>query len=296
MGPCLGGQALSAQLADFIFMVQNTGYMSIGSDSGASLQEIGNAKIHSRFSGSCDVVCRDDEECLQKVRELISILPLNNNEKAPFVETGDDPEREVEELLDLVPTNSIKSYSMYQVISLIVDQGYFFEIKHYWATNLIVGFARLGGQTVGMLANNPQSKGGCMDVDSADKMAHFVRFCDAFNIPLIWLADTPAFLPGVDQETRGIIRHGSKVPFHNTMFSVPGLTVYLRKCYGGGNLAMPGNNMAGDIGIEWPTSEIFLMNPEGAAAIIHRKEIEASENPEEELSRRQLSSEKEVKP
>jgi acetyl-CoA carboxylase carboxyltransferase component len=175
---------------------------------------------------------------------------------------------------------------MHQAISFIVDNGQFFEIKGRWAINLIVGFARLGGRSVGIIANNPQVKAGCMDVDSADKMARFVRFCDAFGIPLVYLADTPAFLPAVDQERKGIIRHGAKIVFSNSVATVPQAQIYLRKCYGGGNLAMPGNALGGDFGMVWPTAELLLMHPEGAVSIIFRKEIEGAENPKEEFKKR----------
>jgi acetyl-CoA carboxylase carboxyltransferase component len=172
------------------------------------------------------------------------------------------------------------------VITAIVDNGRFFEIKAGWAANLVVGFARFGGKSTGIIANNPQIKGGCLDVDCADKLARFVRFCDAFSIPLVYLADTPAFLPAIEQERKGIIRHGAKVIFSNSVATIPQVQVYLRKCYGGGNLAMPGNNLGGDFGLAWPTAEILLMNPEGAVSIIYRKEIAAAENPKEEFKKR----------
>ena len=287
MGPCTGAATLSALLADFVFMVRGTSYAFVSRPSTKDdLYEAGGAEMHGRNSGCCDVLAEGDEDCLEKARELLSFLPPNNNEKAPVINTGDDPKREVPELFDLVPVNSKKPFSMHKAISLMVDNGEFFEIKKGWATNLIVGFSHLGGRTIGILANNPLFKAGCMDVDSADKMARFVRFCDAFNIPLVYLSDTPAFLPGVDQERKGIIRHGSKTVFSNSVASVPRVTVYIRKCFGGGNLAMPGNCIGGDIGISWPISEVLLMNPEGAVSIIYRKEIAGAENPQEEFKKR----------
>lgn len=287
MGPCVGAATLSALLADFVFMVRNTSYAFVSPPpSEVNLYEIGGADMHSKSSGCCDVLADGDEDCIAKVRELLGLLPLNNTTKMPTIDTGDDREREVQELLDLVPVNSKKPFNMHRAISLIVDNGKFFEIKKGWAMNLIIGFARLGGQSVGMVANNPQYKAGCMDVDSADKLARFVRFCDAFNIPLAYLADCPAFLPSIDQERKGIIRHGSKVVFSNSVASVPQAQIYIRKCYGGGNLAMPGNCLGGDLGIAWPISQVLLMHPEGAVAIIYRKEIAAAENPQEEFKKR----------
>jgi acetyl-CoA carboxylase carboxyltransferase component len=287
MGPCVGAATLSALLADFVFMVRKSSYALVSpSPSGGDSYEMGGADVHYRNSGCCDVLAENDEDCIEKARELLRFFPLNNTEKVPIMDTEDDPQREVPELLDLVPVDSKKPFSMRQAISLIVDNGHFFEIKKGWAANLIVGFAYLGGQAIGMIANNPEFKGGCMDVDSADKMARFVRFCDAFHLPLVYLADTPAFLPGIEQERKGIIRHGAKIVFSNSVASVPQIQVYVRKCYGGGNLAMPGNCIGGDMGLAWPTSEILLMHPEGAVSIIYRKEIAAAKSAEEELRKR----------
>ncbi|MBW2003362.1 MAG: methylmalonyl-CoA carboxyltransferase [Deltaproteobacteria bacterium] len=287
MGPCMGSAAISAQLADFVFMVRNTSYAFVSHiPSEISLDEKDEADSYAKSSGCCDLLADGDEDCIVKARELLSLLPLNNSERNPIVDTGDDPDREVPELLKLVPADSRKPFSMHKAISFIVDNGRFFEIKGSWAQNLIVGFARLGGQSVGIIANNPLVMAGCLDVDTADKMARFVRFCDAFSIPLVYLADTPAFLPSVEQERKGIIRHGAKIVFSNSVASVPQIQIYVRKCYGGGGLAMPGNNLGGDFGIAWPTSELLLMHPEGAVSIIHRKEIKASENPKEEFKKR----------
>ena len=287
MGPCLGAAALSAQLADFVFMVRDSSYACISPPpSGISAEEMGGARMHATTSGNCDVLAQGDEDCLEKARELLSLLPSSNMERAPIIDTGDDPEREVGELDHIVPTEPSKPYDMHKVILSIVDNGHFFETRGGWAANLIVGFARLGGQTVGIIANNCAIKAGCMDVDSADKMARFVRFCDAFNIPRVYLADTPAFLPAVDQELKGIIRHGSKVVFANSVATAPQVTMYMRKCYGGGNLAMSGGFLSGDMALAWPIAEILLMHPEGAAAILYRKEIAAAENPEEEVRKR----------
>ena len=287
MGPCIGAAALCAQLSDFVFMVRHTSYAYVSPPPpGISTDEMGGAWMHARNTGSCDVLCENDEDCLAKAKELLSFLPLNCWERPPVIDTGDDPEREIPELLDLIPSDTLKPYNMYQFISLIVDNGYFFEIKRYWAANLIIGFARMGGHPVGVIANNPQNKGGCLDVDAADKEARFARFCDAFDIPLVWICETPAFVPAVEQEHKGIIRHGSKQVYSNSETSVPMLTVYPRKAYGGGNLGMPGNLLGGDVGLAWPSAKILLMDPRGAASIKYRKEIEAAEDKEAELRQR----------
>ncbi|MDY7018745.1 MAG: acyl-CoA carboxylase subunit beta [Chloroflexota bacterium] len=274
MGPCTGEMALSASLANFVFLVRGTSYMHVAtSPAGITSEELGEAWMHAKTTGCYDVFAEDDEDCLQKCRELLSFLPSNSKEILPLLDTMDDPNRREEELLDLVPVDSSKPYSMYKLISLIVDNEQFLEIRRYWARNLIVGFTRLGGRTVGILANNPQDKGGCMNLDAADKLARHVRFCDAFNIPLLWIADTPAFLPAVDEETRGLIRHGCKVIFANSEATVPQITIAIRKLYGGGGLAMPGMMLGGDMLVSWPLLERGLMGPEGAVSIIYRKEL-----------------------
>jgi acetyl-CoA carboxylase carboxyltransferase component len=277
MGTCTGDLAIVAALGDFVFMVKNTSYMHLmPPPPGVTHQEIGDAwNVHARLSGCCDVIADNEEECLLKCRQLLGYLPQNNMEEPPVVDTGDDPDRREEELLELVPLDSSKPYSMYKLISLVADKGAFFEIRRYWASNLITGFARLDGHTVGIIANNPQDKGGCMTLDAADKMSHFVRFCDAFRIPCIWFSDTPAFLPAVNEERRGLIRHGSGMILANTEATVPRITVFIRKAYGGGRLAMPGQFLMGDLQVAWPSYEPGLMGAEGAVSIIYRKELAA---------------------
>ncbi|OPX39723.1 MAG: hypothetical protein B1H11_02295 [Desulfobacteraceae bacterium 4484_190.1] len=273
--------------ANFVFMVRNSSYMCVSSPpEGVASEDMGGAPMHFKKTGCCDVLADSDEECIQKAKELLGFLPSNNNDTAPLVDNGDDVNREVPELLDIVPGDSKKPYRVQDVIIAIVDNGQFFETKGGWATNLVVGFARFGGKSVGIIANNPWIMGGCLDVDSADKLARFVRFCDAFNIPLVYLADTPAFLPGIEQERRGIIRHGAKTVFANSVATTSQIQVYLRKCYGGGNLGMPGNNLGGDFGILWPTAEVLLMHPEGAVSIIYRKEIAEADDPKKEYQQR----------
>lgn len=288
MGPCTGGLALSTALADFVFLVRKTSYMHIvPPPDNVSGEELGEAWMHAQKTGCCDVFAEDDGDCLKKCRQLLSYLPLNNKERPPFIDTGDTAKRREEEIIKLVPADLSKPYDMRRLISLIVDNGEFFEIKHYWATNLITCLARLGGQTVGIIANNPQSKGGCMSLDASDKMARFVRFCDAFNIPLIWLADCPGFLPAIDEETRGLIRHGSKVIFNNAMATVPQITVVTRKLYGGAGLAMPGKRLGGDFLLAWPTVNRGLMGPEGAVAILYENELGKIEDKAERERQRQ---------
>jgi acetyl-CoA carboxylase carboxyltransferase component len=240
-----------------------------------SSQELGDPwKVQAKV-GSCDVLAANEEECLTKCRQLLGFLPSNNMEKPPVVDTGDDPNRREEALLELVPVDSSKLFSMHKVIAAIVDKGEFFEIKNYFAQNLLTGLARLDGQTVGLIASNPQFKGGCMNLDAADKMSRFVRFCDAFNVPLIWLTDTPAFLPAVEEERRGLIRHGSRMIMANSEATVPRITVAMRKHFGGGRLAYPGPFLASDLAIAWPTVEPGLMSAEGAVGILYRKELAA---------------------
>ncbi|MDO8568728.1 MAG: carboxyl transferase domain-containing protein [Dehalococcoidales bacterium] len=279
MGPCPGSLALSTNLADVTFLVRKTSYMhAVPLPEGKNGEEVGEAWMHAKKTGCCDVMAENDEECLAKCKQLLSYLPSHNKEKAPRKDTGDRPDRREEELLELVPLDESRPFSMFRLISLIVDNGEYFELKHYWAANLIVCLARLNGETVGIIANNPQFMGGCMNLDASDKMARFVRFCNAFNIPLIWLADCPAFLPAVEEEIRGIIRHGSKVIMANALATVPMITIIIRKLYGGGGLAMPGARLGGDAFVAWPSLTRGLMGPEGAVAILYRKELVSIED------------------
>jgi acetyl-CoA carboxylase carboxyltransferase component len=279
MGPCVGEMAISTSLADFVFMVRKTSYMHVAPPPEDKIaEEVGDPSVHSRRTGCCDVMAKSDEECLQGCRELLGYLPSSNMEQPPVVDTGDDPNRREEELLSLVPFDAMNPYSMHKLISMIADNGEFFELKRQWANNLITGFVRLAGQTVGIVANNPQAMGGSLTLDAADKMARFVRFCDAFNIPLVWLADTPAFLPAVDEETRGLIRHGCKLVFSNVEATVPQITIAIRKLYGGGQLGMPGTTLGGDLDVAWPTVQRGLMGAEGAVSIIYKREFQAIED------------------
>ena len=212
MGPCVGEMAIAASLADFVFMVRKMSYMHVAPPpEDKTAGELGDSSVHSRRTGCCDMMAKSDEECIEKCRELLGYLPSNNTEDPPVVDTGDPPDRREEELLQIVTFDAMKPYNMQNLISLVADNGEFFELKKQWANNLITGFVRLAGQTAGIVANNPQAMGGSLTLDAADKMAWFVRFCDAFNIPVINLVDVPGYLPGTEQEWGGIIRHGAKM-------------------------------------------------------------------------------------
>ena len=289
MGPCAAGAAYSPAMTDFVIMVKDTSHMYVASPSlikaaqfvDVTDQELGGAMVHATISGCCDLVAEDDVDCLEKTRQLLSFLPSDNKSEAPVFECYDDPERRDDELLSIVPSNPRSPYNMHEIIERIVDDGYFFEMKPDFAANMITGFARMGGRSVGIIANNPRVKGGAIDINASDKEARFIRVCDAFNIPLIFLVDTPAYLPGMDQEHGGILRHGAKVLYALSESTVPKITVYIRKAYGGGQSAMCNEPLGSDLLLAWPTAELGLMSAEGAVAIIYRKEIDKAENPEE---------------
>ena len=294
MGPCLVGAAYAPILADVVIMVKNTSFMYIAGPPilkestfiDVTDEEVGGAMMHATVSGCCDLVAEDDEDCLRKGQELLSFLPSNCMETPPFMDTGDDPNRRDEELLDIVPLNLKKVFDMHEVIYRIVDNGHFFPLKPDYAKNMITGFARLGGRSVGIVANNPMFLAGSIDINASDKEARFIRFCDAFNIPLIFLVDTPAYLPGIEQERGGIIRHGAKVLHAVAESTVPKLTVYIRKGFGGAIPAMCGTGMGSDLLLAWPSAEIALITPEPVVAAIYRKEIREAENPEEVRQKR----------
>ncbi|MBI2854547.1 MAG: acyl-CoA carboxylase subunit beta [Chloroflexi bacterium] len=285
MGPCVGEAAISAGLADFVIMVKKTAELHVAAlDSGA--EELGQAKMHASVSGCCDLLAENDLDALEQCRHLLGFLPSNNTEKAGRIENGDRPDRATPEIFDLVPTDPSKSYDMRKLIRPIVDNGDYLEIRPQFARNMLVGFARLGGRTAGIIANNPMFLGGAIDINAADKEARFVRFCDAFNIPLIWMADTPAFLPGTDQEHRGIIRHGAHVIHAIAEATVPKISLTVRKRYGGGSLAMSCQELRNDVTIAWPTAEFGMLGPDELVAILYRKELQSAPNPEEVRRRR----------
>ncbi|MEG0797823.1 MAG: carboxyl transferase domain-containing protein [Acidaminococcaceae bacterium] len=280
MGPSAGGAVYSPALTDFIYMVKNTSKMFITgpavvkSVTGEEVTQeaLGGAMTHNATSGVAHFAAENDEDCLQQIRYLLGFLPSNNMEAAPIVETGDDPMRTDDALNTLLPDNSNQAYDMLDVIASVVDNGEYYESQKYWATNIITCFARMDGQTIGIIANQPKVMAGCLDINASDKAARFIRFCDAFNIPLLNLVDVPGFLPGCNQEYGGIIRHGAKMLYAYSEATVPKITLVTRKAYGGSYLAMCSQDLGADQVIAWPTAEIAVMGPAGAANIIFRKD------------------------
>jgi len=287
MGPTAGGAVYSPAMTDFIFMVKNTSYMFItGPDviksvtgEEISFEALGGAMAHNLKSGVAHFACESDEDCLNQIKRLLSYLPSNNLEDPPFIPTSDPAGREEGALDAIIPDSPRASYDMFEVIRAIVDDGEYFEPHGHFAKNMITALARLGGRPVGIIANQPQVLAGCLDVDAADKATRFIRFCDAFNIPLLTIADVPGYLPGSDQEHRGIIRHGAKLLWCYSEATVPKLTLITRKDYGGSYLAMCSRDLGADLVLAWPTAEIAVMGAEGAANVIFRKEIQAAPDP-----------------
>jgi propionyl-CoA carboxylase beta chain len=243
-------------------------------------EELGGAMSHASKSGSAHFVAQSDEDCLEQIRYLLSFLPSNNFESPPYFAPTDDPARLCDELIDLVPDSPNKPYDMHQVIGSVFDDGEFFEVHSHWAKNVIVGFARLGGHSVGIVANQPQVLAGCLDIESSTKAARFVRFCDAFNIPLVTFVDVPGFLPGTEQEYGGIIRHGAKLLYAFSEATVPRMTVITRKAYGGAYVVMNSKHIRSDVSVAWPSAQIAVMGAEGAVNVIHRREISSADDPE----------------
>ncbi|MBO8167566.1 MAG: methylmalonyl-CoA carboxyltransferase [Thermoanaerobacteraceae bacterium] len=289
MGPCAGGAVYSPALTDFIFMVDKTSQMFITgpqviksvTGEEVSVEELGGSLTHNQISGVAHFRAASEDECIQQIKKLISFIPSNNMEEAPLVENNDDIGRMEEKLNEIVPTNPNKPYDVRDIIYNIVDNGDFFEVHEMYATNIVVGFARFNGRSVGIIANQARMLAGCLDINASDKAARFIRFCDSFNIPILTLVDTPGYLPGTEQEFGGIIRHGAKLLYAYSEATVPKITLILRKAYGGAYLAMCAKSLGADQVIAWPTAEIAVMGPEGAANIIFRKEIQEAENPPE---------------
>jgi acetyl-CoA carboxylase carboxyltransferase component len=287
MGPCAGGAVYSPALTDFIFMTRNTSYMFVtGPDvvktvthEEVTQEELGGASVHSEKSGVCHVAADSEADTLYLIRKLLGYIPQNNMEDPPFMPGGDDPLRMAEDLNTIVPDDPNKPYDIKDVIRPIVDNGQFFEIHENYAQNIVVGFARLGGHSIGIVANQPAVLAGVLDIDSSEKAARFVRFCDAFNIPILTLEDVPGFLPGTVQEHHGIIRSGAKLLYAYCEATVPKLTVITRKAYGGAYDVMSSKHIRGDFNIAWPSAEIAVMGPEGAVNIIFRKELEKAKDP-----------------
>jgi len=281
MGPCAGGAVYSPALTDFIIMVRGSSYMFVTgpevvkavTHEEVTFEQLGGAAVHSEVSGVCHLAADTEADALYLIRKLLAYLPQNNMEDAPFVANGDDPLRMEEALDTIIPDDPGKPYDMKDIIQLIVDDGQFYEIHEAYAQNIVVGFARLGGHSVGIVANQPAVLAGVLDINSSEKAARFVRFCDAFNIPLVTFVDVPGFLPGTGQEHGGIIRSGSKLLYAYCEATVPKLTVVTRKAYGGAYDVMSSKHIRGDVNLAWPTAEIAVMGPEGAVNIIFRKEL-----------------------
>src|ERR1700675_3009471 len=282
MGPCAGGAVYSPAITDFIFMTRDTSYMFVtGPDviktvthEEVSKQELGGAMTHNEKSGVAHFVSRDDADCLAMIRELMGFLPSNNLEDAPRRATSDSPTRRDESLNTLVPEDPQKPYDIKDALHAVVDDGYFFEVHEHYAKNLVVGFARLDGRPVGIVGNQPAFLAGVLDINASVKGARFVRFCDAFNIPLITFEDVPGFLPGTQQEFGGIIKHGAKLLFAFAEATVPKITVITRKAYGGAYCVMASKHIRTDINYAWPTAEIAVMGPEGAVNIVYKRELD----------------------
>ncbi|MBI2390626.1 MAG: methylmalonyl-CoA carboxyltransferase [Deltaproteobacteria bacterium] len=287
MGPCAGGAVYSPAITDFILMVEGTSYMFItGPDvikavthEEVTKEALGGASTHGQRSGVAHLSAHDDRGCIAQIRELLSFVPSNNHEDPPLKETKDQAEREIPQLDSLVPSESNRPYDIKDVITPIVDDGHFFEIQPDYAANIVVGFARVGGRSVGIVANQPAVLAGCLDVASSMKAARFVRFCDCFNIPLLTFVDVPGFLPGTAQEYGGIIKHGAKLLYAFAEATVPKITIITRKAYGGAYDVMSSKHLRGDINLAWPTAEIAVMGPDGAVNIVYRRDIEKAADP-----------------
>jgi acetyl-CoA carboxylase carboxyltransferase component len=287
MGPCAGGAVYSPAITDFIFMVANTSQMFItgpqviktvtGED--VSTEELGGAMTHNQTSGVANFISQDEEECLQMIRHLMEFIPSNNVSDASRIETREPVfERDIAQI---IPDSPNKQYDVRDVIHAVVDNSELFEVHHYFAENIVTGFARIDGRSVGIIANQPRVLAGCLDINASDKLSRFVRFCDAFNIPLITFVDVPGFLPGTGQEYGGIIRHGAKILYAYSEATVPKISIILRKAYGGAYVAMCSRSIGADVALAWPNAEIAVMGPDGAANIIFREDINNAGNPEE---------------
>lgn len=293
MGPCAGGAVYSPAITDFTFMVKNTSYMFItGPDvikavthEEVNSEELGGAMVHNSKSGVAHFAAEDDKDCIENIKELLSFIPSNNMEDAPIASNDDPIDRKEMGLRSIVPENPNKPYDMKEVIAAIADEGYFFEIHEHYAQNIVIGFIRMGGKTVGVVGNQPNMLAGCLDIDASLKGARFVRFCDCFNIPILTLEDVPGFLPGTSQEWGGIITHGAKLLYAYSEATVPRVTVITRKAYGGAYDVMSSRHIGGDLVLAYPTAEIAVMGSDGAVNIISRGQIAGAEDPEAERAR-----------
>lgn len=287
-GPCAGGAVYSPALTDFVFMVDKVGIMHITGPAvikavtgeNVTSEQIGGANAHNSISGCAHFFANNEDECYAQVRKVLSYLPSNNMEDSPFVETNDDPARMDVAIRNIVPTNSNKGYDVREVIKAVVDSADFCEVQERYARNIVTGFARIGGRVIGIIANQAKIMAGCLDIDASDKASRHIRICDAFNIPIVTFEDVPGYLPGLTQEMGGIIRHGAKLLYAYSEATVPKITLVLRKAYGGSYLGMCSKDLGADVVLAWPQAEIAVMGAEGAANIIFRKEIEASDDKE----------------
>jgi acetyl-CoA carboxylase carboxyltransferase component len=288
LGPCAGGAVYSPAITDFVFMVHGISHMFITGPEvvravtrkEVTFEGLGGAQIHGQTSGVAHFACGDEDTALAEVRRLLGFLPGNNADDPPRQQPKDSPDRLAAELEELVPEAPDQAYDMRQVLQAVVDQGEFMEVQAGFAPNLLVGFARLDGHPVGIVAQQPDALAGVLDIDASDKGARFIRFCDCFNVPLVTFADTPGFLPGLEQEHGGIIRHGAKMIFAYAEATVPKVAVITRKAYGGAYIVMSSKHLRGDINLAWPGAEIAVMGPEGAANVLHRKLLRASDDPD----------------
>src|SRR4051812_15216395 len=294
MGPCAGGAVYSPAITDFNIMVEGSSYMFVtGPDviktvthEDVTKEDLGGAMTHNATSGVAHFTAADDRECIRMIRDLLGYLPSNNVDDPPFVETSDPSDREDASLDSLIPDQPNQPYDMHDLIRTVVDDGAFLEVHQHYALNIIVGFGRLGGKSVGIVANQPSVLAGCLDIDASVKAARFVRFCDAFNIPLIVFEDVPGFLPGVRQEHGGIIRHGAKLLYAFAEATVPKITVITRKAYGGAYDVMASKHIRADFNFAYPGAEIAVMGAEGAVGILYKREISGAKSPEDERKKR----------
>ncbi|HZK56828.1 MAG TPA: carboxyl transferase domain-containing protein [Clostridia bacterium] len=288
MGPCAGGAVYSPALTDFVFMVDRTSQMFItgpqitkaATGEEVTMEQLGGAMTHNEISGVAHFIAGDDETCISEIKRLLSFLPSNNLETAPEIDIAGDIDKIVPELDQIVPENSEEKYDMKNLIEILADDGEFFEVQQYYAQNIITGFVRINGQTIGIVANQPSVLAGCLDINASDKAARFVRTCDCFNIPIVTIVDVPGFLPGTEQEHGGIIRHGSKLLYAYAEATVLKVTLIVRKAYGGAYIAMCSKDLGADMVLAWPTAEIAVMGPESAASIIFKEEVAESEDPQ----------------
>jgi propionyl-CoA carboxylase beta chain len=288
MGPTAGGAVYSPAMTDFVFMVEESSYMFITgpevvktvTGEEVTFEELGGAVTHASRSGVAHFTADDEEACLEDARYLLSFLPQNNVDPPPYFEPSDPIGREDVELDGIVPDEPTKPYDMRGIIDRVVDDGEFLEVHERWAENIVCGFGRLGGHPIGVVGNNPRALAGTLDIDSSVKAARFVRFCDAFNLPLVTFVDVPGFLPGTAQEWGGIIRHGAKLLYAYCEATVPKIAVITRKAYGGAYDVMSSKHIRADFNFAWPTAEVAVMGPEGAVNIVFRKELEEAEDPE----------------